>query len=838
MNCGWSCQRAILTWFYNYGYFLAEHPLYFLIIPVLICGGLGYGLTTLEPKDGIEYLYAPSHSRSLDEREIVRQQFKDLSDTNYSPFSLNELIPESVIICRSKDKKSILTEKVIKEITSFYVTVVSMGVATATGGNVTFDDICKKQSGACVIKGAFVFDDDFLDKVKAGNVTYPSWEEQRGVDLTTVFANVDVSPSGSLIAAGSLKISFPLRQNQLTKAWESAFTSHIRETQFSTVDIAYRTSNSMNEELDKGTKSDILYFSLTFTFMITFASIVSSGGDAVSSRMMLANAGVFGVVVGIIGAIGVVSLSGVNYVSLVGTMPFLTLGIGVDDMFLLMSSWSETLPLTDLTIPERMATIYRKAGIGITITSVTDFLAFVIGTSSRFRSVRNFCIYTGAGVLMCYFCNACMFGAFMTLHARRVYASQHFITCQKVEKSRQQLKTEGANHLQVHFCGGEIPTTTAGDQSVCEQGPRNLVKYLLWNPVRYLTLLVFAVYLAVAIWGCTQLQQGLELKNLAPKTSYYHTFQTWDDEDFGAKFIVSFITTEAKDYIDVKTLQELNELLAKAEEDSLIIPKRNICWLKILASTPLYNTASKESFYMGLKRFLSVQSVFENDITFGPNNEITASRCHVYSNKADLMMRMRQVADASPAASFAYHPTFVIFEQYVHIVPDTLQTVGVTIAVMFVITCIFLPHPLMVILVTVQLFMIVVGIFGFMALWGLTLSSITMIEIIMSVGFSVDFCAHVCTAYMVSDELFREDRAKDAIIHASGPIFNGGLSTLIGVSMLIFSASYIFQSFFKIMLLVIVFGVLHAVFLVPVILSFIGPSTQVRLEQVNHVSAE
>lgn len=51
-----------------------------------------------------------------------------------------------------------------------------------------------------------------------------------------------------------------------------------------------------------------------------------SGGDCVSTRMLLANAGVLGVVMGILGAIGLVSLLGVNFVSLVATMPFLTLG--------------------------------------------------------------------------------------------------------------------------------------------------------------------------------------------------------------------------------------------------------------------------------------------------------------------------------------------------------------------------------------------------------------------------------------------------------------------------------------------------------------------------------
>ncbi|CAG5117287.1 unnamed protein product, partial [Candidula unifasciata] len=106
----------VLNWFYSYGHFLAQHPFCFLIIPILICGGLAVGLTNLQPKDGVEYLYAPSISRSIDERDIVRQTFTDKSDTNFSPFSLNELVPESEIIFRSKKEKSILTGEVLQEL--------------------------------------------------------------------------------------------------------------------------------------------------------------------------------------------------------------------------------------------------------------------------------------------------------------------------------------------------------------------------------------------------------------------------------------------------------------------------------------------------------------------------------------------------------------------------------------------------------------------------------------------------------------------------------------------------------------------------------------------------
>ena len=75
-------------------------------------------------------------------------------------------------------------------------------------------------------------------------------------------------------------------------------------------------------------------------------------------------------------------------------------GIGVDDMFLLMSSWSENLPSDDQEqtvqhVPKILGKALASAGIGITITSLTDFLAFVIGTTSVFMSVTNFSLYAG-----------------------------------------------------------------------------------------------------------------------------------------------------------------------------------------------------------------------------------------------------------------------------------------------------------------------------------------------------------------------------------------------------------------------------------------------------------
>lgn len=66
-----------------------------------------------------------------------------------------------------------------------------------------------------------------------------------------------------------------------------------------------------------------------------------------------------------------------------------------------------------------------------------------------------------------------------------------------------------------------------------------------------------------------------------------------------------------------------------------------------------------------------------------------------------------------------------------------------TVLASFVVTSVLLPHPSLIFLILLTLVMILVGLIGFMYFWDLTLNFITMIHIIMSVGFSVDYCAHI-----------------------------------------------------------------------------------------------
>merc|ERR1719360_14545 len=78
---------------------------------------------------------------------------------------------------------------------------------------------------------------------------------------------------------------------------------------------------------------------------------------------------------------------------------------------------------------------------------------------------------------------------------------------------------------------------------------------------------------------------------------------------------------------------------------------------------------------------------------------------------------------------------------------------------------------------------------------------------------------------MSRKEMPVKERVKDSMYALGLPIVQGAISTVLGVIGLALAPSYIFLTFFKMVLLVIVLGALHGLILLPVLLSFLGPDT-------------
>ena len=92
-------------------------------------------------------------------------------------------------------------------------------------------------------------------------------------------------------------------------------------------------------------------------------------------------------------AMGLIMYCGIPFIGINMAAPFLMLGIGIDDTFVMLGAWRRTS--IHAPVEERMSEAFRDAAVSITITSVTDMLSFFVGVITPFPCVRIFCIYTG-----------------------------------------------------------------------------------------------------------------------------------------------------------------------------------------------------------------------------------------------------------------------------------------------------------------------------------------------------------------------------------------------------------------------------------------------------------
>ena len=124
-------------------------------------------------------------------------------------------------------------------------------------------------------------------------------------------------------------------------------------------------------------------------------------------------------------------------------------------------------------------------------------------------------------------------------------------------------------------------------------------------------------------------------------------------------------------------------------------------------------------------------------------------------------------------------------------------------------------------------------LFALIHYWGLTLNPIVLMHVIVSIGISVDYSAHIGYAYLVeplpydvdfeSKSEIRVYKSKMALSKMGSSVFHGGFSTFIAILVLAPGTTYIFLAFFKCWIGIILFGMSNGFMFLPVILSFIGP---------------
>ena len=312
------CKRVktgIANVFERYGRLVGRHPVPFVILPIVIFGGLGVGLVAIDEETDIESVYYPTDSRGLKDRQYIRDTFPNLNNQSYNPFSQSDVEPFVDLIFKTKQGQSVFNISVMAEIS----TIVT-GVKSLSSSGQTYGDICAVSSSQCVVDGDFVITSAFQAAVSGLAVTFPIWNN---IDLQTSISGETVS-GGKLISATMLKVSFKMAENN--KKWTSQFLRYAEGLEPNLSEVSYATPDSFDEEVDKSTSGDIFLFPLTIVLCFIYASLVTTGGNPVSTRSMLAIGGILAAGLGIVGSMGLLCICRVKFVNLVGVVPFLIIG--------------------------------------------------------------------------------------------------------------------------------------------------------------------------------------------------------------------------------------------------------------------------------------------------------------------------------------------------------------------------------------------------------------------------------------------------------------------------------------------------------------------------------
>lgn len=133
-------------------------------------------------------------------------------------------------------------------------------------------------------------------------------------------------------------------------------------------------------------------------------------------------------------------------------------------------------------------------------------------------------------------------------------------------------------------------------------------------------------------------------------------------------------------------------------------------------------------------------------------------------------------------------------------------------------------------IITAVVAIIDVDLLGFVHFWGHQVNSITTVNLIMAIGLVVDYSAHIMHNFGVQPTrdpltgavVHRAKRVQSALGQMGVSIVLGGVTTFVGVLPCAFAGSEVFRVFFHMFIDIIVFGLLHGLILVPILLCAIG----------------
>ncbi|CAG9534964.1 unnamed protein product [Cercopithifilaria johnstoni] len=879
-----------------YGRYVAKHPKPFLLLPIIITLFASIGLPRFHINNDIWNIYSPRNGLSRVEEEALKR-FEYASGVHHYRMQ---------ILVNRKDGGNLMNDNNMDELLKMDRFIVNNVTISNGFKNFAYHNICGiycNESNEIVltfIKAAITMNGRSSSSLA---FTFPKariFEKRIFVGYSV--GNLHYSKHDSTVVDGFklFKLHFMIDINlpngiRIAKNFESQLRTLLKLATYESKDLKYAlfSRDREIEEQSKITLASLPFLGVTALMLIAFMVMSLTDFPFRNSQHIEAICAVLSPTMALVTSWGILWGIGLPFSNILTVVPFLVITIGVDDAFLILASWRHSNPTSDLET--RMGETLTHSGTSVTVTSLTDVLCFVVGLLSNLPIVQLFCIYTSVAIMIDFIYQITFFTAVVAYSGkqRMNHLKKKALYSKHNLKSRNVLN--GLNSKIKHKDLHKLYAANVGITKYCLNGGNSLslkmlqkiskkeiflqkfVNFLHLPLTKFIVIATFIVHIIVISYLCTKVNTDFDMGNLYLENSNMNAISRQLQRfTLSEAFIVNFALYPMPDFTDIFIRNKFDRLIEELET----IPKfgmgsdGTVLWTRDFADAVAF--WDEESNFWQEDKLLSTFRKYEMEEKFITTEKrengvevisgffwlITYRNMNNFLDVQKLMQQRRSII--SKYAKFfnvrSHHPLEKVpTESATSAATNFIQTSFSAVVLMSALVYLFITDLCAVAAVVISILSICFGALAYLHLWNIRLDAVSLISMLMSIGFSVDYSAHICYHYLAQNNNKRSKEpchqpisiivGSDANVRdlstlpsinsgnrynslstgtrekllvtfkcVGWPVIQSGFSTLLGVLPMIMVKAYVVAVFWKTIILLIILGIIHALILLPVIL--------------------